>query len=122
MPRPIEDILGLTPEELNALAAAMKLLGKNHRLMFQIIPEKASAELCKRLTSWVNFVLDTGLLPPMVTIAQRSGDGLVCPYCGVGIKAHFPNKDILKHKEDCLWREAVKRWSLTQVQITKEHL
>lgn len=109
----------LTPAEQMAFEAAMRILEGRRRLLILIVPETASDELAKRLTTWSNYILDTKLIPPIPVPATRQGDGLICPYCGIGIKARFP-QDISIHKEDCEWRVAMKRWALAQVQIDKE--
>lgn len=115
-----QDLSFLDPEQAGALKTALKILSGQRRIMLTLVPEHASNELCKRVTTWIGFILDTGLLPPMAVPATKVGDGLHCPYCGAGIHATFP-KRLSVHKPDCEWRQAVERWSYANVQIDKEH-
>lgn len=115
----MEEISFLEPEEQEALERAVKVLSKRRRIMLTIVPEGASEELCKRVTTWTDYILDTGLLPPIPIPATLKGDYLTCPYCGVSIDAQFPKK-LHVHKEGCDWRQAVQRWAYANMVIDGE--
>jgi hypothetical protein len=103
----------LTDAERDALA----LLAQNQRLLITIVPKDIPDRFMARLTAWQNFVLDTKLLPPLFLPAERSrtGDGLVCPYCGAPA-----SQKLDMHAKDCEWAEAAIRWGGAQLQIDEE--
>jgi hypothetical protein len=76
-----------------------------HRLMIQIAPEGSSDAWLARLASWINFVLDTRMLPPEPSIP----DALNCPYCGTA-----------QHRSYCKYATAFARWGRAQEQIQRD--
>lgn len=96
---------------------ALKLLAKNHRLLITLVPKNIPDGFMARLTVWQNFVLDTKLLPPLFVPAERSktGDGLVCPYCGVPATVHL---DL--HLPTCEWQLGAHRYAGGMIGIDEE--
>lgn len=101
----------LTEEEM----AALDVLSKNHRMAVILIPDRLQGKFAARASSWMNFVLDTGLLPPLPIPIAEDGDGLTCPYCG-----SVANQNIEMHALDCTWRKAVWRWGAAQLDIDND--
>lgn len=102
-----------TDEEVEAL----RVLAERNRLLVTIVPEGASDRFVASLSVFVNYLLDIQLLPVLPLPAVKSGDGLVCPYCGVpaSTKPEYEN-----HAPDCRFRQAIERWAAASMQIDQE--